>query len=274
MSDSAQLQQGDWSTLVGRLLMSGDVIGWQRVVSSEQARVFYSSSLNVYCKIFINFKIRDTLRAMVFPYFSRSNQFIRHNRRLVDSQFSAPRVVASGTVNRHGWVATEGLPGIGLGYLLATYLRGREIPRSLLRWKWQLMSALGREVARLHNAGIYHGDLRPNNILVDLKPVANFGFIDNERNKDGFQVLSNRLQIKNLVQLNMVWPEDLSASCRLRFMRAYAMERGEAIDLKKMVMKVSVLTQQRLRGKAKGGYALLDPGQYQSQVDKLVEMLQ
>jgi len=45
-----------------------------------------------------------------------------------------------------------------------------------------VVAALGTEIGRLHSKKIIHGDLRPNNVLIELgadKPI--FHFIDNER---------------------------------------------------------------------------------------------
>jgi predicted unusual protein kinase regulating ubiquinone biosynthesis (AarF/ABC1/UbiB family) len=75
----------------------------------------------------------------------------------------------------------------------------------------------------MHALGIFHGDLRWGNILVDNSGSKRirFAFIDNERTKH-FSWLPNRYRLKNLVQLNMVQAGlNVSNADRMRFFKSY-----------------------------------------------------
>jgi tRNA A-37 threonylcarbamoyl transferase component Bud32 len=116
---------------------------------------------------------------------------------------------------------------------------------TLLR-KRSLIECFGETVGKMHNKGIFHGDLRLGNVLVQQKKEAwRFFFLDNERTKK-FQRLPARLRLKNLVQINM-FQENIINTERMRFFRKYcsqnSLTKKTEKDLAKHVLKK---TEQRL----------------------------
>jgi len=92
-----------------------------------------------------------------------------------------------------------------------------------LREKRQLIASFGETVGRMHAEGIFHGDLRLGNVLVQRKEGKwQFFFIDNERTKKFFRLLA-RLRLKNLVQINM-YRQGITNTDRMRFFKAYLQE--------------------------------------------------
>ncbi len=146
---------------------------------------------------------------------------------------------------------TEGIAGLGLAKYIYTHWQ-RPLPKAELRLKRSIIDALAREIGQLHKTGIVHGDLRLNNILLEIsdgKPV--FYLIDNERNRK-YRKIPRRLVKKNLVQVNMVLPEVVTNTDRLRFFKAYnkVYARFTINRQKDLAKNVYKKTLQRLRGKS------------------------
>lgn len=90
-----------------------------------------------------------------------------------------------------------------------------------LKQKRQLIRDFAETVARLHNKGIIHADLRLGNVLCTGQGSnETFWFIDNERAKQ-YTVAPKRLIKKNLVQVNMFRTAITNAD-RARFFKAYS----------------------------------------------------
>ncbi len=93
---------------------------------------------------------------------------------------------------------------------------GREQRGSIIR-------QLGAVVGRMHKAGIFHGDLRLGNVLLQKNEGSfRFYFIDNERTRK-YDRLPLRLRIRNLVQINM-FRSGITNTDRARFWAAYVKE--------------------------------------------------
>jgi hypothetical protein len=110
----------------------------------------------------------------------------------------------------------------------------------------------------MHADGIFHGDLRPGNVLAwkEMDSTGSpqgdnwhFFFLDNERTKK-FRKLPERLRLKNLVQINMFEPGEVSNTDRMRFFKEY-WARNKESGLEKAALIKSVLnkTRRRLRKK-------------------------
>ena len=82
-------------------------------------------------------------------------------------------------------------------------------------------------VAHLHGTGVYHGDLKAVNVLVDerVQPPV-FHLIDTDRVVFSDAPVGRRRVIKNLAQLAASLPRCVSRSDRLRWFRRYAAGRG------------------------------------------------
>lgn len=79
--------------------------------------------------------------------------------------------------------------------------------------------ALGRFVRGLHRAGVHHGDLKANNILV--RPGPEFSVIDLDRAEFFAEVPLER-RLSDLAQLNAALGEPATIGDRLAFYRVYA----------------------------------------------------
>lgn len=249
----------EWLRIASELAGNLESTQWHKLASSQQAQVFYNVDENIYLKLFYESRWRNKLKAGLLPALSRHRSFVRNCQRLTKRGFIAPRVIAYGKALDAGYVVTEGFNGMGLGSFASQYLvRSVSDPR-IRRWKRQVMVALGAELAQLHNAGISHGDLRPDNILLScVSPTPRFCFIDNERNRLHLFATPQRARVKNLSQLNMIWSEDLSASYRLRFIKSYLADCERPMNAKALISKIQGITQRRLEGKRRGGYLNTD----------------
>jgi len=89
----------------------------------------------------------------------------------------------------------------------------------------RFLQTLGCEIGRLHGHGIFHGDLRVGNVLVqEAGDTWRFWLLDNERTVQ-FGILPERRRIKNLVQLHL-FVKNLTDSDRWRFFHAYCQAGG------------------------------------------------
>ncbi|MGI1679673.1 MAG: lipopolysaccharide kinase InaA family protein [Cellvibrionaceae bacterium] len=245
-----------------------DVVGsWTPVMSSDQAAVYYSKEFSAFVKIFYETRFKHKLKNKLFPFTSRHKRFIDRTKELHDLNIPAPKIITSGIIDRNGYVVTSAFPGMGLGSFFTRYLSLESKACKIYRWRRNAIGLLGELVANLHNAGVAHGDLRPNNILLNCHAnTPSFCFIDNERNTKAKQGLSRRLSddavIKNLVQLNMIWLDDVCLSDRFRFVRSYFQTLNKDLYVgldnkagqRKLIKKVQIKTAGRLIGKPKDGY--------------------
>ncbi|MGH1470516.1 MAG: lipopolysaccharide kinase InaA family protein [Cellvibrionaceae bacterium] len=239
---------------------------WMPVISSDQAAVYYSENHSVFIKIFYETRLKHKIKNLFLPATSRHKRFIARTHDLHRLNIPAPDIIASGSIGKNGYVVTTAFSGMGLGSFFARYLSPEIKDKTMSLWRRSVVVSLGQLVADLHKAGIAHGDLRPNNILLDCFSVKpNFCFIDNERNTQPTKsnvILNEALVIKNLVQLNMIWIEDVSVLSRLRFIRSYfnglnkthhAIYASKARQ-KELIQQVQLKTEERLAGKPKDGY--------------------
>jgi hypothetical protein len=118
-----------------------------------------------------------------------------------------------------------------------------------LREKRRLITSFGETVGRMHAEGIFHGDLRLGNVLVQKKEGRwRFFLIDNERTKK-FRRLPARLRLKNLVQINM-FRLGIGNTDRMRFLKSYLCENRFLRSHRSMLaQKVITKTERRLRRK-------------------------
>lgn len=238
---------------------------WQELASSVNARVFYRRDDKIYLKFFREPRFRNRLKAALFPPLARYRCFVRNSRKLLERGLTAPAILDYGlirdseTKQKVGYVVTQAFDGMGLGSFCSQYLVRSSADPRIRRWKRRVMEALGAEIARLHNGGISHGDLRPDNVLLScVSPDPRFCFIDNERNRQHHSATPRRAIVKNLAQLNMIWPEDLSAAYRMRFMQSYLAHSTRSLDAPALIRHVHATSQRRLEGKARGGYLSSD----------------
>ncbi|HWO43596.1 MAG TPA: glycosyltransferase [Candidatus Eisenbacteria bacterium] len=85
----------------------------------------------------------------------------------------------------------------------------------------QFLTALAGLLRRLHAAGVYHGDLKATNIVVQPSGAAERFYLLDLEGVRACWYLSRRRRIKNFVQLNRTLGRLLSASEKLHVLRSY-----------------------------------------------------
>lgn len=102
---------------------------------------------------------------------------------------------------------------------LNTYITGRQWREPV---KKQFIRCLAKTVATLHAQGIYHGDLKSNNILVRESAASwDFFFIDLDRVSFS-RPLTFQRRANNLAQINASVADVMTLRDRLRFFRIYS----------------------------------------------------
>ena len=202
-------------------LLQGELAdGWQWVASSSNTKVAYNSNQNIYFKEFLPRNRWEHIKS--FFRGSRSCRAMEIADILNNLYFSTPKVILQRYVKGgREYMITEAVNGAGIASYMASFLRDSNNKNSI-RWKRFIISSLGKEIGRLHKENIIHGDLRPNNILIELgSNPPKFHFIDNERTRLWPFSPPIKLIKKNLHQIGMLFPIDIKATDRLRFWKAY-----------------------------------------------------
>jgi len=124
------------------------------------------------------------------------------------------------------YLFSKAVPGKGVTDWLRSELTERA--GTQLRQRRTLLRQLGEFIGQLHAAGFTHGDLRTSNVLADYRNGQfHFALIDNERNARR-RPPDGRAILRNLMQLNMLVPSDLSERDRMRFFVCW---RAQMTDL-------------------------------------------
>jgi hypothetical protein len=220
------------------LLEVGHAPGWKRARSSRAALVAQTTtSPHFFAKIFFPRRWYESVKTLF-----RGDRAYRTDWRthaLQAAGFAAPAVVLRGRVKGFPFVITQALPGISLaGYL------DRPIPGQIHQRR-RVLNALGTEIARLHEAGFFHTELRTSNIHVHLQAdgTPEFFFLDNEGTRR-FLKLPWRRRVKNLAQLNMDHPH-ISRSDRLRVLQSYVTAAGLGPRRDTLAREIHQRTQRR-----------------------------
>ena len=205
--------------------------GWELVRSSDFTRVASNAEQRLYYKEFLPRGPAEPLKTLIRG--SRATRARKNGNALLRAGFPAPLNVAWGNLARgREYLFTRAAAGIDVARCLGVTLAGRAGPQ--LHTRRHLLHALGAFIGRLHANGFIHGDLRPGNILADLRGESfHFTLIDNERTVRKLPP-PGKLLLKNLMQLNMLPPTDLSLTDRMRFLRAWHQQNPElsAIEVK------------------------------------------
>ncbi len=185
---------------------------------------------------------------------TRSERAFRGGQLLLDKGFLTPLPVVQGTEKTlffkgRNFLITRAVPGERTYQYFALHFR-TPLSYEMTAEKRALIDAAGREIGRLHRTGIFHGDLRVGNIIIDGRgSTARFFFIDNERTRY-YQIIPGEQRLKNLVQLNMVLLPQITRTDRLRFLRGYFVENPFILPQRKeLIRSVGSLTEKRVREK-------------------------
>jgi len=115
--------------------------------------------------------------------------------------------------------------------------------------KGPFLKMLAVTIAELHRRGIYHGDLNPTNILVDLKgdlSPSTFCFLDNARCRL-MKKVPYQLRLRDLSGLNHPRLDSISARDRLRFFSLYRRHLGtqDGIEMVQQIRNRSMRTRKQ-----------------------------
>ena len=102
----------------------------------------------------------------------------------------------------------------------------------------RLREASAAWLGTLHREGIYHGDFKGVNVLVDLVSMA-FFLIDTDACRFFAGVVDARRRVKNLAQLAASIPVVVTRTERLRWYRAYARALGVSEDVRAVARAVA-----------------------------------
>lgn len=231
-----------------------------RLRSSMNAEVwnFTVDGRGFICKEYLRRSPLEYLKAAAFG--SRAKRAWDQGRMLMEKGISTPAVRAYAeklffSLPTRNFLVTDFLP-----HASGIYTFFRSFPADAggvdaVSRKREIICSLGSFIGSLHAAGIYHGDLRLDNILISFSPDGNpiFSLIDNERNRYFPEGIPARHRRKNLTQLNMVVLPCITSTDRLRFFEAY-LEKNSGVrpESRKWMREIFFTSQERLRKKFPG----------------------
>ena len=220
------------------------------VGSSVNARVAVDSEREVFYKEFLPRGPLESLKSLLKG--SRATRARVHNDALRSAGFTAPSNLAWGKLDGgREYLFSSAVPGEGVTWWLREELQQRD--GEPLRLRRDLLHALGDFIGRLHAAGFIHGDLRTSNVLAEHGDGQfRFALIDNERNVQK-QPPEGRALLRNLMQLNMLLPSDLSNRDRMRFFVNWRKQMSElsAVEAGVLGREAYRWAMNRLRAKGK-----------------------
>jgi len=221
-------------------LPDGQRSSFEKLASSKFATVlkfnilFRAKVYSIILKKYFNRGILDIFKALIFS--TRAQKAFNAGQMLQQNGFLTPPAVACG---RKFLMTLEVKDSTPL-YQLLVKLSSSE--------KQKMLEQFGQTVGRMHNKGIFHGDLRLGNVLVKKNnDKYDFIFLDNERTKK-FSILPWRLRVKNLVQAFMI-RENLTDNDKSLFLTSYLAQQQIPIDGNVLADKVAAKTAKRLAAK-------------------------
>ena len=202
----------------------------------------------LYFKEFHRRGFKDSLKNL-FGY-TRAEKDFRGSTRLMRKGFYTSVPLFYGVVKRFGiiqknFIVTKEVPGKQTYQYLSEHFSNSQAG-SFISEKREFLQAAGLEIGRLHSRGIFHGDLRVGNIIIDDSGSSSrFHFIDNERTVY-YPQLPYAKRLKNLVQLNMIRRKEVTRTDRLRFFNAYISCNKALLPRRKEILQeIQKLTERR-----------------------------
>ena len=207
--------------------------GWRRVTSSSKSWVAWSGQPDgLYFKGLPPRSPLDWLKALNG---GRARRAVGNERLLRRHGFRTPATICWGQYRGFLFTVTRAVAGEPLTECLR---RDWVVPLAgeRLRAKRRLLVQLGQLIGRLHAAGICHGDLRLQNVLL---AEDDFYLIDNEHNRR-YRRLPVKVIEANLFQASLQPSNRVSRTDRLRVLHAYAQAypRFSAGQLKQLALRV------------------------------------
>ncbi|MCD6390143.1 MAG: hypothetical protein J7L69_12090 [Desulfobulbaceae bacterium] len=193
--------------------------GWKWVPCSTSTLVAAREAPSpVYYKEFFPRNRYEGIKA--FFRGSRSQRARKQTENLAATGLSTPKTLCWGKGKLNEFIISAADEGQGFYSLLLKKYSPPLTPEKILE-KRHLLQQAGKIISLLHQNGLIHGDLRPNNLLVAKTDEGfNFSFIDNERNKH-FKRPPLSLIKKNLIQFSIIPDHLVTKSDLLRFLQAY-----------------------------------------------------
>ena len=224
--------------------------GWKIVASSGFAHVAHNEELQVFYKEFLPRSPAEHLKALIKG--SRAARARKNSEALRMAGFNAPKNLAWGPLaGTREYLFTGAVKGEGVSnWITGTLVKEAQL--SLLERKIFLRQ-LGMYIGRLHATGFIHGDLRTSNVLAHRGcDHFEFSLIDNERNTQ-YKPAPGKLLLKNLMQLNMHLPSELSRTDRMRFFGSWHSQMRDLspLEAKLIAIKSYQWAMDRLRAKGK-----------------------
>jgi len=213
-----------------------------------RCRVSFKGTVHsVYLKQYFYRSRWDFVKHLVRP--GRGRRDFRASLMLQSNGFNTPEIIAFGEKRigfccRKTFLITGELKAARPIHQVVAHI-GREPCEQGRADRKEFFTSFGKTVGQMHNAGIFHGDLRLGNILAEKDDGRwRFFFLDNERTKK-YSRIPPRLRQKNLVQLNMIGG-NVSGPDRLRFFDSYiAQNPSIQPESKKLVRAVIRKTAKR-----------------------------
>jgi len=196
--------------------------GWELVNSSAYARVAYSPQRQLYYKEFLPRSPAESLKALVRG--SRATRARNNGNALLQAGINAPANIAWGKLPEgREYLFMQSAPGQGITQWLRVTLVERNGEQ--LQQRRQLLRALGTFIGRVHATG-----------FIQLEQGHfHFTLIDNERNVQKTPP-PGKMLLRNLMQLNMLLPADISRSDRMRFFTAWRQQVRELSPLEAKIL--------------------------------------
>lgn len=223
--------------------------GWEMVQSSAFARVACNREQQIFFKQFLPRSPAESVKALVRG--SRATRARENSEAMLRAGIDAPVSLCWGKLpGGSEYLFSSAVPGDDLSHWLRVTLGERSAAQLSLRR--QLLHALGTCIGRVHAAGFVHGDLRPGNILADLRADRfHFTLIDNERTVQ-YSPPPGKLLLKNLMQLNMLGLDELGKTDRMRFFCEWRQQMRElsSVETKLLAVEAYRWAMRRLDAKA------------------------
>lgn len=235
--------------------------GLEPVAASRYARVFQGVTVvqgqryHVFVKHYLHRSLIDLGKHLFRP--GRAMRALEASALLNACDLHCP-VVMSTALHKPsvlGWPGLRRLPlclksvavTLAVENTSPLYVCLRELNDRLIRRRF--LRALGREIGQMHAQGIFHGDLRTGNVLIQtLAHGWRFWFLDNERTRR-FRVLPKYLVVRNLVQLH-IYIEDLTNTDRYCFFQAYQeVVQQTRLEQRRLVRQVWEKTRKRVHSR-------------------------
>jgi len=220
----------------------GQRASFEKLTSSKFALVlkfkilFKAKVYSIILKKYFNRNISDLFKSLILP--TRAQRAFKAGQMLAANGFLTPPAIAYG---RNILMTLEVRDSTPFYKLLGS------LPQSQKR---KMIEQFGKTVGKMHDTGIFHGDLRLGNVLVkSANDKFDFYFLDNERTKK-FDILPSHLRVKNLVQINMD-RDNVDENDRKVFFDSYIVQQTGSIDAKQIAENVITKTSERIQKKGR-----------------------